>query len=449
MRSDPRGLRAWRERPRPLRRWFLVAGALLTAGCARVEEPAAPGLPREWARHLVVVSLGRFRADHLAFFGYARNTTGHRSGAPQRAGEMDHTLDVLQRQGLVFTQAFVPCGGFEEGMSGWLRGASVRGGSLVRPDHPTLASWLAEHGWRTVALTSGLPVAEEDPVLEGFAEHEHVPMPHDLIPRVALVAEQAQGAPLATAGGPRGLCLWIHLDLAGGATDLLTPALAPYLDELLHPQDRVVVEEGFLAQRRRFQAGQAYTASEQRVLRALYDARLLYLHDTLRGVLYALASERPVLPDALLAVVGDRGSEIGTERAYVGARLSAREGALRVPLLLRGQRLPEGAFESAVVEACDLLPTALRALDVAAPPGLLGRDLQAVSNTRLVEGISCDGARTIRNARYRLVLPPVDPSTSFHRELELYDLAAAAGAELSRAPELPGVVDELRALLEP
>ncbi len=411
----------------------------LGVGCARRE--AAQDLPREFARHVILVSLGRFRADHLGFEGYPRNTTGHREGAAQRAGEHDHTLEVLRQQGSVFRRAYVPEGSFERGMAGWLRGACLRDGLWVESER-SLAAHLREHGWRTVAVTSGLPFDRASPLLEGFEVAEHLTSPHDVVARVDAEAAQV---------GPRGLFLWVHLDLPGGASDLLVPELAPYLDELLHADERASVALDWAAQEARFATRAPYDAHEQRTLAAAYDARLLHLHDCLRAVLWALSARRAILPDALVAVVGDRGCEIGRREAYVGSRLSAREEVLRVPCVLRGPRIPAGELRGELVEAADLFPTVLRAVNLAAPGGLHGRDLFAPPPApRRVVGRSVDGARTIRDARYRLVLPPTDAEETggFHRAIELYDLQAPAGALRSIAAEAPALVAELRAHLD-
>ncbi|MBL8900574.1 MAG: sulfatase-like hydrolase/transferase [Planctomycetes bacterium] len=410
---------------------------LLGASCARREGPRE--LPREFARHVVLVSLGRFRADHLAFTGYVRNTTGHREGAVQRAGALDHTLDVVREQGAAFLRAYVPESSFEVGMAGWLRGACWRGGRLVECER-SLAALLREHGWRTVAVTSGLPFDPRSPLLEGFDTSVHVTSPHDVVARVDAEAAQV---------GTRGLFLWVHLDLPGGATDLLTPELAPYLEELLPAGERAKVALDWAAQEARFAARTPYDALEERTLTASYDARLLHLHDCLRAVLWALSARRSILPDALLAVVGDRGCELGRRDAYLGSRLSAREDALHVPFLLRGPRVPAGELRTDLVEAADLYPTVLRAVDLAAPQGLQGLDLWAARDpARRIEGRSADGARTLRDHRYRLILPPEGDSAAFHREVELYDLWDAAGRCSSSAAVHPALVSELRAHLD-
>jgi hypothetical protein len=411
--------------------------ALLGASCEQ-RNPPAP-LPREFARHVVLVSLGRFRADHLAFEGYGRNTTGHREGAPQRAGALDHTLEVLREQGTAFLRAYVPEGSFEGGMAGWLRGACFREGRLVECER-SLAALLREHGWRTVAVTSGLPFDRGSPLLEGFEKTVHVTSPHDVVARVDEEAAQV---------GTRGLFLWVHLDLPGGATDLLTQELAPYLDELLPASERAPVALDWAAQEARFAARALYDTREQRTLTASYDARLLHLHDCMRAVLWALSARRAILPDAVLAVVGDRGCELGQREAYVGSRLSAREEALCVPFLLRGPRVPAGELRTDLVEAADLYPTVLRAVDLAAPPGLRGRDLWAERDpARRIEGRSADGARTLRDRRHRLIVPPAEKVSAFHREVELYDLWDAAGQRSSSAAASPALVAELRAHLD-
>jgi hypothetical protein len=417
----------------------LLLAASLCTSCSRPEDPTA--LPREFARHVVLISLGRVRADHLAFEGYPRNTTGHRVGAQQRAGELDHTLDVLQQQGSYFARAYVPEGSFEGGMAGWLRGSTWRDGQLVESTR-SLAEVLRREGWRTVALMSGLPTDRSNALFDGFETVEHITAAHDLSARVDAAAADV---------GTRGLMLWIHLDLPGGATDLLREELYPYLDEILHDSDRVPVACDWLAQEARFAAGEPYTASEQRTITAHYDARLLYLHDCLRAVVWVLSARHAILPDSFLAVVGDRGCEIGRTRAYVGSLLSAREGTLRVPLLLRAPRIPTGVIRTDLVEAADLMPTALRAVNIAAPAGLLGRDLwEPRAPSRRIEGRSTDGARTLRDERYRLVLPPPAEAGdhAFHREIELYDLHAARGEGRSCATDKAAVVAGLRAFLE-
>lgn len=442
--------------PRPCSR--VIAGTLvflvcLVLACTPSSEPSpAEQPPRGWARHVVLITLGRTRADHMSLAGHVRNTcepTEWMWMGEARRIPGDHTLTVLSRQGTYFPRAFVPTSERFTSLHGWLMGCTEE--ELDRdPQRPSLAAHLRSHGFRTVALLSGSPFPEHAPFLEGFDTRHDELMPDDLFPHLdRLVLDP-----------PEKLFLWVHLDLPGSPVSHVVDRLTQYPATFLKDLPRSVWELRAEALFRFAERREAFSREMLEELSGRYDGRLVYLHDCLRWTLWMLAERSRILPDAFLAVTSDRGCELGEREGYVGMDRSARDAALAVPLFVRSPAgVPADRIDPRLVAAADLYPTVLRALDLASPGPLAGRDLfLPLAGGRMIRGRSANGARTLRTERYRLIEPAlVDPGVpadrpewaggAFHRSIELYDLWHPLGESINMRDRLPDLVSILRAYL--
>lgn len=167
------------------------------------------------------------------------------------------------------------------------------------------------------------------------------------------------------------------------------------------------------------------------------------------------------LANTLIVFVSDNGYLFGQHR-YVG-KIVPYEASLRVPLLMRGPGVPQGAIRSQTVSMVDVAPTLVDAGNALATRRMDGESMLSVARdnapratTHLIQG----GPRSIREVRvgwfYRGVR--TERYTYIRYALtgfvELYDRAADPGQlrNVARLPAYAGVLAEMQrraAVLQP
>ena len=142
------------------RRWVAFVGGVWAAvmGCRE----AAP-LDH---RSVVLVTIDTLRADHLPTYGYFRNTAPNLEGLARNAVVFDHAVTPMATTLPAHTSI----------MTGTLpsRHNIVRNGLVFEsePGLRTVAEWLKEAGYQTVAVVSASPVAEETGISTGFDRYD-------------------------------------------------------------------------------------------------------------------------------------------------------------------------------------------------------------------------------------------------------------------------------------
>ncbi len=161
-------------------------------------------------------------------------------------------------------------------------------------------------------------------------------------------------------------------------------------------------------------------------LRRTYASAVTFL-DAQLGELFAHLKQSGRLGDSLLVFTSDQGEPLGEHGFVRRLRPWLYEELIHTPLILR---LPGGeaggSREPALVQAVDLLPTALAALGLPAVAGAHGRDLLPLARGEVakIRDYACLGMDTeeyaIRTPDWHLILPvepdPDDPP----RSVELY-----------------------------
>jgi arylsulfatase A-like enzyme/tetratricopeptide (TPR) repeat protein len=281
--------------------------------------------------NLLLITVDTLRADHVGAYGGA---------APTPA------LDGLARRGARFAraQAAVPITGPSHatlltGLYPPSHGVRDNVRFALDARHPTLASILKERGFRTGAVIGAYPLASGFGFGQGFETFDErlreTPAGAQGAERGGDAVAEAALAFLA-ADDPRPFFLWAHF------YDPHTPydPPSPYRESY---------------------AGRLYAGEV-----AYADAQLGRLLDALR------ASGRE--PRTVVAAAADHGEGLGAHGEATHAVL-VYESTLHVPFLLAGPGVPAGTVVADQVGLVDVLPTVLRLLGVAPPPGLPGRDL--------------------------------------------------------------------------
>ena len=334
--------------------------------------------------NVVLISMDAARPDHAGAYGYRRDTT------PE--------IDRLAAEGVLFENAYaqapwtvpslatVMTSRFPEG-----HGVTYGGGMALTEAFPTLAGALARAGYRTGAFVTGLPRYSRFGLTRGFATVRGV---EETVPMEELVREGSAWA-LATSTAP--FFLWIH----GWHTHLPYWSPAPWRERYEQgyagPVHRLGIdgpESGPLANFIRIYNGEAsddpallevvreIQASPRDIAHFAvhYDGGYAYM-DRQIGALRGLLKAAGVEGDTIWIVTADHGEHLGARTpdggppkiSHPGGDL--REPLLRVPLVIKDPAGRRGKRVSEPVMLADLAPTVLSRLGLAAPDGMVGRDL--------------------------------------------------------------------------
>ena len=297
----------------------LVAGA---AWCVRTRQSAH--------KNLLLVTIDTLRADRLGSYGYAQASTPVLDALARRGTRFENALTSVPLTGpshsTILTGQYPPVHGVRD--------------NVVFPlgtQHPTLATLLKRHGYRTGAFVSAYPVAGAFGFHKGFDEfsegfHEAQGAGAGAAERPA---NEAVDAALAWLGkGDRApFVAWLHL------YDPHSPYRPP------PPYDAAFKDRP-------------------------YDGEIAFADAQLGRVLEWLRSSGHE-DDTVIAMVADHGESLG-EHGEATHAILIYQATLRVPFILAGPGVPSGTVVTSRVGTVDLLPTVLGLLGFDAPPGLPG-----------------------------------------------------------------------------
>ena len=323
--------------------------------------------------NIILLVMDAGRADHLSCYGYARPTTPH--------------IDQIAAEGTLYEKAIsagvwtVPShASLFTGM--YLSGHGLYGRKLkLRPDIPTLASFLSSHGYDTLALTANALIGQATGLARGFAQLKDV---RNVFQGEQLPGWQKMGNALYRRlyygrsphknswydSGAWRLNLemkrWIEPRKAGARPFFI---FANYMEPHLRYDPPRAFRRRFLslAQEQRWQqvnqnawqfmSGEVtMTADDWDILTRLYDAELAYLDGRI-GQLYHFLRQNQLLDNTVLIITADHGENLG-DHNLMDHQYCVYETLARVPLIVRyPAHFPAGRRNQDLVQSVDLLPT--------------------------------------------------------------------------------------------
>jgi len=337
----------------------LVAITLVLAGCGESRRP-----------NILLIIFDTARSDRFPFDGYARPT------APN--------LEVVAREGVVYTQAFSPAPWTVPAHASLFTGQypslhRTDCGSLRLPDQTvTLAETLRAAGYRTVGHTANPWLGTEYNFQQGFDTYGETwrDVPNDSEDTGAgLTNDKVLRFLRWRADNPEArrqpFFLFInyfepHLPYHPPEPErsrFLRPGVDPErvkrLSHLGHPDEmRYIVGLSDL------------TADDLAILSDLYDGEIAYT-DRRAGEVLSLLRQQGILDQTIVAVAGDHGENIG-DHHMMDHKLSVHDTLLHVPLLLRyPPRIRAGQSIDTKVQLHDLYPTLLGLAGIAPPKGAI------------------------------------------------------------------------------
>jgi arylsulfatase A-like enzyme len=428
MDSDDVSLRSAEQRFLCRLRGFAFALVWIATAC----HPGGAAHPR----NVILISIDTLRADHLGCYGHTLPTSPN--------------LDAFAAEGIVFEDAVATSPWTLPSHLSLLTGLyparhGVRTADRTLSDAiPTLATLLAQRGFETAAVVSGLLLGPRWGVSQGFADFEMVDAPD---------RSRSGAASRITDSAIR----WLD-DHRGGPVFLFLHYFDVHSDYLSLPR----YERIFAPPRSRFSGitmeligvnlGRIPIKKSDAVSLALrYDAGIRQLDDDLAR-LFAHLRRDGWLDDTAVLVTSDHGEEFLEHGGVLHTRTHYQE-ILQIPMILRGPTIPAGVRIHRPVSLVDIVPTLLGLLRLAPPPSLDGVDLRPLweapddppdERWLFAEAgprWSRDEIRSVRRERYKLIL------NRESQERQLYDLVEDPRERENLLQRRPEVASRLAAAL--
>ncbi len=343
----------------------LALGFGCVAGCVALWVGCSPG-PRPEASasspNVLLVSLDTLRADHLASYGYFRQTAPTLSKMAARGAQFDESYS--QAASTVPTHGSIFSGKLPAQHEMWSYKERLSRSAL------TVAEHLRDHGYRTFGVASSGRFTKRSGFHQGFGSFDVL----DELDRNER-GQRAVEIALGHMNAPAGAEPWF------GFVHFLDPH-APYAPPepfvtRWHPGHEAFSprESGKYLRKHRDSDG-AVSPDILEYLIGLYDGAISYLDTHLERMFEELqpANGR----STLIVITSDHGEEFMENGTFEHARF-VHEVMVRVPLLFVWPgRIAPGIKVRSVAQSVDLFPTILDLLDLPAIDGLPGRSHAAV-----------------------------------------------------------------------
>lgn len=368
--------------------------ALPLTGCGEPGDDAYVGP----YRHVVVISLDTFRADHIGAYGAQRPTP---------------SMDAICGEGVIFTAAQAPAtttlASHTSMMTGtWPHTHGVpRNGFVLSDQNLTLAEVLGGSGFHTAAVLGSFALESRFNFDQGFDHFDEefellVTSGNDQNQKLAATVTDKALEHIDDVTDEERLFLFLHYfdahsnyapppdyaEAVTGKRDLTSDmrhveqAVRERQAKLLGvpvgeaPGHSGVIIGGLAGPHRKLitqPTGQP--AQFDRTLAALYAGEVLYVDDQVGRLLSGL-EERGILDEAIVVITGDHGETFWEHGDLWNHGLWVYQTTAQVPFVLR---LPDGRFAgeevTAAVSTVDLLPTLCDLLGLETPERVDGTSL--------------------------------------------------------------------------
>jgi arylsulfatase A-like enzyme len=364
--------------------WALAAlaiAAVFAPGAyvaARTPDAAPRGaLPpaREGAPDVVLVVLDTVRADHMASYGYTRDTSP--------------TFDALAREGAWFADATSPAtwslpahASLFTGRYPTSHGANWSR-SILDNRYATLAEVLAAHGYETRCFTANPHISDGLGLTRGFAvqnlswKKKRAGLFADRLfdglglgepdKGGAFVADDFAAWRRARAADARPAFVFLNFIEAHLPYHKLPREYAGRFTDLPPAELRRISLDVFAQQ---LGGPRVDLNAVTTPARALYDGGVAYTDELLRRVVDALR-ESGALDRTILVVLADHGERLGERGRYFGHGPSLYQTLIHVPLLVRyPPRVAPGTRVEAPVSTLGVFATILELAEIEPPPTL-------------------------------------------------------------------------------
>lgn len=398
--------------------WVVVGIAAFAAAMFWFRGAGAPSRAEPF--NVILISVDTLRADHLSAYGKHLVATPH--------------IDRLASEGVLFEQATsvapttLPAhASLLTGLTPLRHGVHDNVGFYLTEEHRTLAHHLREHGYLTAGFVGSFVLDARFGLARGFDDYD------DALGSAADVLEAGW-----VAQRPGSEVLASFVDWLGSTEREDSPFFA--FVHFYDPHTPYTPPDEFLPQ-----------TAVARDTAAAYRGEVAFVDSLVGGLLDEL-ERRGLHEETLVVLTSDHGESLGEHRELTHG-FFLYESTLRIPMILRYPRAPEGTRVTTLARIEDLAPTIVDLLNLPPMEDIDGESLvPAIDNRdegnariayaqtfvpRLEYGFS--ELRSLRRAEHKLVLAP---------RLELYDLIADPSEETNLAEAQPGLARQMRKMLE-
>jgi choline-sulfatase len=319
---------------------FACAMALVHPGCSRPQHAPEPR-----PLNVLLITIDTFRADRLGT-GIAPSLDRLAESSVRFTSARATVPLTLPSHATILTGLLPPGHGVRE-----------NGLEALSDVHPTIATLLKRAGYQTAAFVGAFVLDRRFGLGQGFDSYD------DQVPRDPAATERLEAERPAQVVVDHALA-WLNAHVtspAPPAPAALPAPPAPFF-VWLHLYDP--------------HAPYAPPAEFRAKTRSAYDGEIAYVDAQVARVLDWMGA-RALTDRSLIVVAGDHGEGLGDHGERTHGML-LYDSTLRVPLLLAApDRAPSQRDEA--VSLRDVAPTILRAVGVAPPAGMEGRDLLAAA----------------------------------------------------------------------
>ncbi|MBL8840778.1 MAG: sulfatase [Planctomycetes bacterium] len=411
--------------------WFVVAAS------APAQEPAAapPASARPAVRNLVVVTLDTLRSDHLACYGYFRDTMPQLRALGERSLRFARCLTPVAQTTPSHVSLFTGVAPDEHGVLS-NHALTADEGLATSATLQTLAQALRAAGMRTGAFVAATPVKRASGLDQGFDVWSE---PSNARRRGEEVV--AEAARFIAECGERPFFAWIHLY---DAHDPLTSQWIPqhHLDRFSEEPTAAAwrAERGIVKQVIE-RGGRPHPITDSH---HQYDGALRYLDENF-GLLLAKLRSAGREEETVLVAIADHGTALGQHDLY-GHGMCWDE-LLRVPLYVHVPGVAPAVIETPL-STLDVWPTVMGLAPALANAAFLAqcRGVDVLlhdHDPRPLFGVAAlkRGVASVTFGRWKLLRVRAN-------ELQLYDLEADPHEQKDVARANGEIVQRLTALLD-
>ena len=393
-------------------------------------------------RNVILISIDTLRADFLGCYGYDRPTS---PASDQLAGDGVLFEDVLATSPWTPPSHASMLTGLYPSHHGLKPKDSSMIGDAIRSDVPTLAEVLGKHGYETAAFVRSVVLREESGFGRGFATF--VPVDFDYRSRgPSPVSDLALEWLRDRSERP----FFLFLHYYDAHSDYRS--LPHYEERFVESYDGIA--DGTTRQLQRVRRGLVELDDEDaRHLANLYAAGVRQVDDEVARILQHLDEAR-ISDQTLIILTSDHGEGFLEHGSVLHGRTFYEE-ITRVPLVLRGPRIPAGLRVSRPASLVDIVPTIVGLVGIEDVLSTDGIDLSPswsvgaaeISDDRYLFAEADwgnavpDARRAVRHGSWKL---HVDLSNG---ETQLYDLAGDRAEQRDLAKHEQSKVARLRAQL--
>jgi arylsulfatase A-like enzyme len=330
----------------------LLLAPLSLGACSRVEGP-----------NVLLISLDTLRADHLSSYGYERETTPFMD--EQAAAGVRFHWAFVNTLATTNSHTTILSSQYQES-HGVMRGGQKSTKDNRLPEELALVQESFQRfGYRTLGVTDGGNFAERHGFGRGFDEFEGKEVRGAQDGSKAFLDMLDRNLP-----SNQPLFLLFHTYEIHAPYD----PPAPFDTQFSTGAESEFVPTGRNLRRVRDTASQDLTPTDLEHIVSLYDGGIRFTDSVLEDMFERLEERGFFDDDYLVVITADHGEEFGDHGGVLHRGLLYDE-LIRVPLIIKGSRLPGGEVRDDIISSIDIAPTLLAYAGVPIPESMQGRDL--------------------------------------------------------------------------